>query len=197
LRTAIVLALVLCAFACGRAGHEPALDEVAAPAARVETPQSTAPNVRAPEAVAREPPPLSPAAAGCEAALRTLHNDAQSRDEALATFRRACAGVQREPRCRDAWVAASKAPRAKQARALVRGCRDRYCARLAAPRPRLCEPPPPSGVALDAAWAEFEHAVWRHDLGDEEAERLRNAVVRAFYEAGELWPARGGKGSAH
>lgn len=148
------------------------------------TPAPVAPAVVPVVAVA----PLSPTAARCDAGLRSLERDAKSLAEALATFRRECAEVQREPRCRTAWTAAATAPRARQMRVLLRGCRDAYCAHLPEPTPALCRGPLPTGAALDAAWAEFQRAVWRHELGPE-AGRLEGTLVRAFYEAGERWPA--------
>lgn len=132
----------------------------------------------------------------CEAALGAIERDAPSLAAALAQMWRECADVQRAPACRKAWSAAGQAPLEHPVPKLAQACGRAYCAALPEPRPRLCGGPLPSdAAALDAGWAELQRAIWIHELGAE-AGGLQAALVRAFYEAGERWPARERGGEA-
>ena len=77
---------------------------------------------------------------------------------------RACADIYREPACAAAMRNPPADPSA-MAGTIARACRDAYCPRLAAPRPRLCdaaELPLPS--ELLSQWAELQQQIMALEL---------------------------------
>jgi hypothetical protein len=180
--------MILFAVACRREAPRPPAEDPPPPAGAGigQVAQTTAP---APSAF-RDAQPSRPRPAAfvrCEAGLAQVEHAAKSLDDALATFRRECADVHQRGACRAAWTAAANTPRAEQTRVVARACAPSYCPLGELRDLRLCRRPWPAKDELDRAWAELQHAIWQHELGND-ANALEQKLVRAFNEAGERWP---------
>jgi len=162
-RRALALAVLLLS-ACAAHGPAPAPaapTPAAAPPAETPGPGGDA-NGPGP------PPPGDPervrAVERCRRAFADLAK--QSAPPNAAEVWRACADVCREP-CATAMRSPASDP-ATFASATARACRDTYCPRLPAPRPKLCaaaELPPPA--ELSSQWGELQARVWGLELGIE------------------------------
>lgn len=81
-----------------------------------------------------------------------------------AGLMRACADIFREPAC----AAAMRDPPADPAAfasTITRACRDAYCPKLAAPRPKLCTGDLPAPSELLFQWGDLQQHIWAFELG--------------------------------
>jgi len=132
--------------------------------------------------VAYRPAPAAPTA-GFTARLAAIDRCRQGY-AALATasppramnLARACADLYREPACAEAMRNPGADPSAR-ASTIARACRDAYCPRLLAPRPRLCdEAALPLPSELLSQWAELQQQILALELG------VDPAVLAPFFK---------------
>jgi biopolymer transport protein ExbD len=117
-------------------------------------------------------PPRAPSAtvaperlAAVERCRRGYANLDPTSPSVAADLARACADIYREPACAEAMRNPPKDP-ARFAATIAAACRDAYCPRLPAPRPKLCASPDlPPPTQLLAEWGVLQQHMLALELG--------------------------------
>jgi biopolymer transport protein ExbD len=129
-----------------------------------------------------------PALAGdpITACARTLSAISELPPERLSEwvdmYGRGCAGLYREPRCREAWLAKTNEVAVQRTRRIMVTCADEYCPVVGPPAPAMCSMDRAAAEpsALTADWPEMHAAILGRDLGvDRDAGAVR-ALNRLF-----------------
>jgi hypothetical protein len=98
-----------------------------------------------------------------------------------AVVARACAPLFHEAACREAHLHFDDPPADVRSQTVLDACKRDYCDKLAAPKPRACDPsqpPPEDGLATFQTWDELRHAIWKRDLGEAGVARLEAGLGR-------------------
>jgi len=96
------------------------------------------------------------------AQLEAPTSDVSSASSRLAP---ACADLYTERACGDAFRGAAQVPVTERAASIARACRDAYCPRLTAPKPRLCaEATLPAPSELASQWSELSQRILSLEL---------------------------------